>query len=63
MVAAPLEDQDYPDGFKRTALFTHLLYLARDFDRIASRFSRGQKSNIKQARKKGVTVRMAGAAE
>jgi CelD/BcsL family acetyltransferase involved in cellulose biosynthesis len=63
VVAAPLEDQDYPESFKRTALFTHLLYLERNFDRLASRFSRGQKSNIKQARKKGVTVRTAGAAE
>lgn len=57
VVAAPLENGDYPGSFKRTSLFTHLLALEGDFERLKSRFSRGQKSNIRQAQKKGVTVR------
>lgn len=58
VVSAPLEKQDYPESFKRTSLFTHLLSLEGDFERLKSSFSRGQKSNIKQAQKKGVTVRI-----
>jgi hypothetical protein len=63
VVAAPMENGDYPENFKRTSLFTHILYLDGDFEKVRSRFSRGQKSNINQARKKGVTVRVAGSDE
>lgn len=63
VVSAPLEHGDYPESFKRTSLFTHVLSLEGDFEGVRAGFSRGQKSNIKQAAKKGVTVRRGGAAE
>mgnify|MGYP000916899180 CR=1 FL=1 len=63
LVAAPLDNQEYPAHFKRTPLLTHLLSLEGGFERIRGGFSRGQKSNINQARKKGVTVRVGGTEE
>lgn len=63
VVSAPLEHGDYPESFKRTSLFTHVLSLEGDFEGVRTGFSRGQKSNINQARKKGVTVRVGASAE
>ena len=59
IVENPLETYDVPETFVANSLFTHIVSLHADFEQLRKRFSRGQKSNIKQAEKKGITVRLA----
>jgi len=63
VVGNPLEPYEFPKSFVSKTLFTQILPLEEDFEQLRIRFSRGQKSNIKQAEKKGVTVRIASSLE
>jgi len=63
VVENPLENYDFPENFVAKSLFTHIVSLNADFEQLRKRFSRGQKSNIKQAEKKGITVRLANSLE
>ena len=63
VVENPLENYDFPENFVAKSLFTHIVFLNADFEQLRKRFSRGQKSNIKQAEKKGITVRLANSLE
>ncbi|KPJ58198.1 MAG: hypothetical protein AMJ42_03720 [Deltaproteobacteria bacterium DG_8] len=63
VVENPLEHYEFPKSFVAKTLFTQILPLDADFEQLRIRFSRGQKSNIKQAQKKGVTVRIADSLE
>ena len=59
IVEHPLEHYNFPKSFTAKLLFTHIVSLDADFEQLRRRFSRGQKSNIKQAQKKGVIIRPA----
>ncbi len=48
-----------PSSFRKKEMFTQMVNLERGFDTIWKGFSRGQKSNIRQAEKKGVEIRLA----
>ena len=48
-----------PAPFSPKAMATHRIRLERPYEEIAARFSRGQKSNIRQALRKGLQVRLA----
>jgi hypothetical protein len=48
-----------PSSFRRKEMFTQMINLKRGFDAIWKSFPRGQKSNIRQAEKKGVQIRLA----
>ena len=63
IVENPFENYDFPENFVSKSLFTHIVPLNADFEQLRKRFSRGQKSNIKQAEKKGITVRLANSLE
>lgn len=63
VVENPLERYQFPKSFFAKSLFTQILPLDADFEQLRIRFSRGQKSNIKQAQKKGVTIRPASSLE
>lgn len=59
VVQNPLTSYPFPSSFERKSFFTHIIQLDSDFTQVSQRFSRGQKSNIKQAQKKGVVIRTA----
>ena len=59
IVETPWQPLNLPAPFVSKKLETHIVELAPDFDSLQKRFSRGQKSNLSQARRKGVTVRRA----
>ena len=59
IVESPYRQFNMSAEFKVKDLFTHIVDLSSDYDIIKKKFSRGQKSNIKQALKKKVTVRQA----
>ena len=59
IVGNPLEDYELPEHFLAKGLFTHIISLDADFEQVTKRFSRGHRSNIKQAEKKGVHIRCA----
>ena len=63
VVENPLENYDFSENFVAKSLFTHIVSLNADFEQLRKRFSRGQKSYIKQAEKKGTTVRLANSLE
>ncbi len=63
VVENPLDHYEFPGSFAAKSLFTHIVPLNADFEQLKSQFSRGQKSNVKQAEKKGVTVRLADSLE
>jgi len=63
VVENPLDQYDFPRTFVAKPMFTHILTLHSDFEQLRRRFSRGQKSNIKQAEKKGVIIRPASSSE
>jgi len=63
VVENPLEHYDFPESFSSKSLFTQIVPLDADFEQLKKRFSRGQKSNIKQAEKKGVNIRIADSLE
>lgn len=57
VVQNPLTPYPFPSSFESKSFFTHIIQLDSDFTQVSQRFSRGQKSNIKQAQRKGVVVR------
>lgn len=59
IVQSPFTTFNLPSLFKSKQLSTHMIDLEPGFDGIAKKFSRGQKSNINQAKRKGVMVRRA----
>jgi len=59
IVETPWQPLSLPATFISKKLETHIVELPPDFEALQSRFSRGQKSNLSQARRKGVTVRRA----
>ena len=59
IVENPLDPLAPPRDFMSKPLFTHVITLDTDFTQVSRGFSRGHKSNIKQAEKKGVTIRKA----
>jgi len=59
IVESPLRPLPLPAGFTAKQLTTHIVDLEGGFDAVRSRFSRGQKSNLNQARKKNVLIRKA----
>ncbi len=59
MVETPWQPLSLPDTFISKKLETHIVELGPDFEALKKQFSRGQKSNLNQARRKGVTVRLA----
>lgn len=63
VVENPQEHYEFPKSFFAKSLFTQIITLEADFEQLRRRFSRGQKSNIKQAQKKGATIRRASSLE
>ena len=59
IVENPLEHYELPKSFAAKSLFTHIIPLDADLERLQRQFSRGHKSNIKQAQKKSVEIRSA----
>lgn len=60
LVESPFAPLDLPAPFTAKEMSTHIVMLGKSSAAIAKSFSRGQKSNINQARRKGVQVRLAG---
>jgi hypothetical protein len=63
IVDNPLDPYEFPKSFTAKPLFTHIVSLNTDFEQLKKQFSRGQKSNIKQAQKKGAEIRRASSVE
>lgn len=59
IVETPWQPLDLPGPFSTKQLETHIVELPAEGADLHRRFSRGQKSNLSQARRKGVTVRAA----
>lgn len=59
IVDTPWQPLNLPNTFISKKLETHIVQLNPDFEALQKGFSRGQKSNLNQARRKGVTVRLA----
>lgn len=59
IVETPQKPLHFPAPFQARAMQTHVVDIAPDFATMRKQFSRGQKSNLNQARKKGVTIRRA----
>ncbi len=59
IVGSPFKKINLPSSYKSKKISTHIVSLEDGFDKICKKFSRGQKSNIKQAKKKGVVIRRA----
>jgi lipid II:glycine glycyltransferase (peptidoglycan interpeptide bridge formation enzyme) len=59
IVGNPFKEFTLPSQFKKKELFTQMVDLTSGFDGIWGRFSRGQKSNISQAQRKNITIRLA----
>jgi hypothetical protein len=59
MVETPWQPLNLPASFISKNLSTHIVALSPDFDMLQKQFSRGQKSNLSQARRKQVVVRRA----
>ncbi len=59
IVTSPFMPMQLTGSFSAKDMHTHVVTLGPEFDQIRKKFNRGQKSNINQARKKGVTVRRA----
>ena len=59
IVDNPLSQLHFPESLPSKSLFTHIIYIDCDFEQLTKRFSRGHRSNIKQAEKKGVRIRCA----
>ena len=63
IVDNPLSQLQVPENFPSKSLFTHIIYIDGDFEHLKKGFSRGHRSNIKQAEKKGVCIRCADSVE
>ncbi len=59
IVGNPFKEFTFPSLFKKKELFTQVVDLSPGFDELWNRFSRGQKSNISQAQRKNISIRMA----
>jgi lipid II:glycine glycyltransferase (peptidoglycan interpeptide bridge formation enzyme) len=59
LVETPLAPLDLPATFTAKEMSTHIITLRQPYEAVAKTFGRGQKSNINQARRKGVQVRRA----
>ena len=59
IVETPWQPLHLPGPFISKKLSTHIVELSPDFETLHKQFSRGQKSNLSQARRKQVTVRRA----
>ena len=59
IVGNPFKEFTFPSLFKKKELFTQAVDLSPGFDELWNRFSRGQKSNIRQAQRKNISIRMA----
>lgn len=59
IVGNPFKEFMLPSAFKKKALFTQMIDLTPGAEELWRRFSRGQKSNINQAQRKNITVRLA----
>jgi hypothetical protein len=59
IVETPWQPLNLPGSFISKKLSTHIVALSPDFETLQRKFSRGQKSNLSQARRKQVTVRRA----
>jgi hypothetical protein len=63
VVENPLDQYTLPSSFVAKPMYTHILTLHSDFKQLIKRISRGRIRNIKEAQKKGVTVRLADSLE
>jgi len=63
IVENPLDQYNPPDTFVAKPMFTHILNLSSDFEQLMKKISRGRIRNIREAQKKGVTVRLADSLE
>lgn len=63
IVETPDMPLNLPAPFVAKAMATHRIALGRPYAEVAAAFSRGQKSNLSQARRKGVRVRVAAGEE
>jgi len=59
IVGNPFKTFSFPARLKKKEMVTQVVDLTSGFDMLWETFSRGQKSNIKQAQKKNVSVRLA----
>jgi len=59
IVETPWQPLNLKGSFISKKLSTHIVELGPDFEMLQKKFSRGQKSNLSQARRKEVTVRRA----
>ena len=59
IVETPWQPLNLPGSFILKKLSTHIVSLSPDFEMLQNKFSRGQKSNLSQARRKQVIVRRA----
>ena len=59
IVGNPFKEFALPSQFKKKELFTQVVDLTAGFDELWKHFSRGQKSNISQAQRKNITIRVA----
>ena len=59
IVDNPFNPFSLPPIYRKRALSTHILDLSLGIEHIWHSFGRGQKSNIRQAQKKGIVVRQA----
>lgn len=55
----PFENYEIPDSYQKKDMYTHILELDSDFQVVKRNFSRGNKSNINKAIKKGVSIEIA----
>ena len=63
LVATPAAACDPGPGFRATQLETHMIDLPADSAQVSGLLNRGQKSNLSQARRRGVCVRQADSIE
>jgi hypothetical protein len=63
IVETPWQPLNLPGSFISKKLSTHIVALSPDFETLQREFSRGQKSNLSQARRKKVAVRRAATAQ
>ena len=59
IVESPFQPLHLSSQFRSKEMFTHVVDLAPEFESVAGRFSRGQKSNINQGKRKNIAVRPA----
>jgi hypothetical protein len=59
IVGNPFREFLFPARMKKKEMYTQVIDLSPGFDGLVQGFSRGQKSNIRQAQKKQITVRRA----